>query len=167
MRTVALVDLLRKTLIRHGHIMPTSIQSGSECTTLNQGEYLVSLLSHDESLLNFLSDAVHEDYFLHMVSDGNEKDGLRLAAMYGVDFSLWADAVKFTWINIGTVATLEFIRGATFQKWSLQALAIRHRFVDDQVLLAQKKLRASGVKYRQFSEFFADTDVTKVAYVLR
>jgi hypothetical protein len=166
MRTEASVDLLRKTLIRHGHVLPT-VHQDSKCIILNQGEYLVSLLSHDGSLLQLLNDMDYLQYdsYWNTMVHGDAEEGYLFNGHYRVDFDLWVDTVKFVWILHGVTAALELIKGPGFDGWSSQSLARRHRYVDDLVLLAQKKLRQSGARYSEMAEFFADAEAAKATSV--
>jgi hypothetical protein len=161
MRTEASVDLLRKTLTRQGHIFPTKAQRDSECIILNQGEYLVSLMSHDESLLDLLEAACEPNSAITLMSSGNREEGLRFTGTIGRDLDLWVDTVKFVWLLHGAHAALDLIQTQGLYTWTANSLAQRHRYVDDLVLIAQKKLRESGAKYSDMAEFFADAEAAK------
>jgi hypothetical protein len=169
MSTEASVDVLRRTLIRHGHILPTSTQRDSKSTFLNQGEFLVSLLSNDESLLDFL-DRVHFLRSCNFRSDtcsleGSKEEGFIIRGDVGVDFDLWVDTVKFVWLMHGTSESLNLIEETGFTEWTQHPLKQRHRYVDTLVLLAQKRLRCAGMKYSDMAEFFADAESAKARSV--
>lgn len=158
MNTEVFVDLLRKTLTDRGHILPTSAHRDSECIILNQGEYLVSLLSHDQSLAYFL-DQTGDPGFQGLMFDWRKVKPERrqeVPFFWLTDFDLWVDAVKFTWLVHGTSTVLDFIKNTGFSKWSGYTSKRRARYVDDLVLIAQKKLRQTGTSFREMAEFFAD-----------
>jgi len=166
MSTEALVDTLRKTLIRHGHIIPTNTQRDSKLVTLNQGEYLVSLLSHDESLLICLN-ALENCDFTHetlksLRREGSAEQGYLLAGNFGENFDLYVDVVKFVWLLHGTSTALELIKSSGFTEWTQHPLTQRSKYVDSLVLIAQKKLRQAGMKFSDMAEFFADARSVKV-----
>jgi hypothetical protein len=156
MRTEALVDVLRKTLIRHRHILPTSTQRDSRCRILNQGEYLVSLLSNDESLLIYLRLACNSVLGRGEWGYGNEEEGVTFTGSLRDNFDLWVDCVKFVWLLHGASEALNLIRESGFAEWSHIPKSQRHKYVDTLVLLAQKRFRNVGLKFTDYAEFFAD-----------
>jgi hypothetical protein len=81
--------------------------------------------------------------------------------MIGRDFDLWVDVIKFVWLVHGVSGALDFVRGSGLHTWSRHSLAVRLRYVDDLVLLAQKKLRSTGTKFSEMAEFFADAETAK------
>lgn len=174
MRTEASVDLLRTMLADRGHILPTVTHRESACRILNHGEYLVSLMSHDDQLMEFLNSVVTKDgYFCgHLVATRinrvNIADGATSVSWmmyeepFGRDIDLWVDTVKFVWVTHGVVDALELIKGAGLFTWSNnKSVARRFKYIDGLVLAAQKKLRLSGLKHREMADFFADIHVSK------
>jgi len=163
MSNLATVDTLRRTLIRRGHIFPTRDQQDSKCLLLNHGEYLVSLLSHDEELVDFLN-ASGGDFWSYEETHGMKREDGSHASDLGQDFDLWVDAVKFVWLLHGVSEALEMIKsGGGLYGWTNKnTLDQRMKYVDHLVTIAQKRLRLTGVKYSDMAEFFADAVSTKV-----
>jgi hypothetical protein len=173
MRTEASVDLLRTALITRGHILPTRAQQDSECRILNHGEYLVSLLSHDDQLMDFLSSIIeNEGRFsgirvsstikkVDMLTGSESVSYLVYENPYGRNIDLFVDAVKFVWLVHGFTAAMDFILGGGLYAWSNNSESARVKYIDGLVLLAQKKFRQVGVKYSEMAEFFADARASK------
>jgi hypothetical protein len=174
MRTEASVDLLRTTLITRGHILPTRTQRDSDCRILNHGEYLVSLLSQDDQLMDFLFGVIEgEGRFsgirvsstLQKVDpfDGSESVSYMIYDIpFGRNIDLYVDTVKFVWLAHGFTAAFDFIKAAGLYEWSNNnSEAARVKYIDGLVLLTQKKLRQYGTKYSDMAEFFADARASK------
>lgn len=156
MKTEAFVDLLRKTLTVNGHVRAMH-HPDSDCRILNQGEYLVSLLAHDESLQHFLLEHLKNSSFRsYMRVKGSEEEGYLFAGLLEDEFGNYVDIVRFVWLLHGATAALHFIKEGGFVSWSSKPYSDRDRYLDSLVFIAQKRLRSSGLKYSDFAEFFAD-----------
>jgi hypothetical protein len=156
MKTEASVDLLRSMLVGRGHILP-SRQTDSKCIILNQGEYLVSLLSHDQHLLEFIS--YSDESLLWAESFGEDflRDVARtMVGHYDFGIDSYVDTIKFSWIVVGVTKTLDFIKEKGYRWWSGLSLRQRDDCLDDMVLMAQRQLRHAGCTYRQMAEFFSE-----------
>lgn len=162
METVALIDLLRKTLVRHGHIVPTSSQDDCGPRVLNQGEFLVSILSHDEQTLDFLDDVAYNSGRSNWLgAQGDCESGYLIGGSVGRDLDLYVEVVKFVWLTRGVTCALDFVKNTGLRKWSKHSETVRTRYVDNLVLMAQRDLRLSGVKYSDMAELFQDIELAK------
>jgi hypothetical protein len=149
MDTQSFVDQLRKTLTDRGHILPT-LHQRQDCMLLNQGEYLVSILSHDRTLIPFLS--ISSDG-----SDGVNSLAGRYRSVMASDFDCYVDLVKFVWLNEGVTAVLDLVKFVGFFQWTRMTSSLtRQHLADEAASIAEKTLRLSGTKFREMAEFFAD-----------
>lgn len=151
METKRIVDLLRMTLIARGHVKSTNYDSRKEGTcVLTNGEYLVSLMSHDRSLDHFLL-----QYEGNLLCDIEPSDHfLRVRA---TDFDSYVDLVKFIWLEEGVQAAIDYTSHVGFSHWvNCTSRLSREQMVDDAVSRAYSKLRSAGVKHREAAEFFSD-----------
>jgi hypothetical protein len=160
MRTEATVDLLRKTLICHGHTLPHSFSlKDGAIFRFNHGEYLVSLLSHDESLLDDLHSmamGTFDNKYPIVYRAGPKGEGFLLLGDYGDDFNNYVDVVKFMWLTTGVQNTLWFIQNLGLRGWSHVPRSHRDLKLENLVLTAQKDLRRQGVQFSEMAEFFSD-----------
>lgn len=165
MSTEVSIDLLRKTLVRHGHIVPTCDQLDQGPRVLNQGEYLVSIMSHDEQILSLLYGLESADIGVGgLYVSGDRNRGYLIGGILGADFDLWVETVKFVWLTRGVNAAINFVRNVGLYGWSNHSVATRHRYIDDLVLMAQKSLRRGGVKFSDMAELFQDIDLAKAKF---
>lgn len=159
MDTEAYVDLLRKTLVINGVIRPNTADQARGPKVLQHGEWLVSLLSNDDHLRDFLTRTICDPYFgKRMIEDGDSDTGylLNFKDVAVQKLMIYIEFVKFYWLNFGTSATLRFVKRFGLYEWGLQDNVDLEGQVDDLVSAAQDKLRCAGVKYRDMAEFFAD-----------
>lgn len=145
MEPTAIVDLLRKTLIRQGHIVPTASQRDSACIILNQGEYLVSILSQDDQTMDFIS-SIDEagEYSGFPCASGSRESGWSLYGTLGKDFDYFVDVLKFVWLIHGASAAVNFSRNVGLHGWSTHSSKARESYVDQLVTIAQQRLRQTG-----------------------
>lgn len=159
MEPTAIVDLLRKTLLRHGHIVPTKSQLEQKCLLLNQGEYLVSILSQDEEVMDFIRQAGEGNLIPLSHDDDVQNRGLPLKGVVSRDFNLYVDVVKFVWLLHGATAAIQYCRNVGLYRWSRRPIEARHKHVDGLVLIGQRRLRKAGVKHSDYAQFFQDAGV--------
>jgi hypothetical protein len=141
------IDLLRTILVNRKHILPKRRSEGQDCILLNHGEFLLSLMSHDDSLSGYLqSQEGISDPGLSLYNDLEHKD-----------FDLWVDVIKFVWLGNGVTAALDLIKGHGYFAYTFRLKqSVRERYVDELALIVHRKLRESGTKYRELATFFAD-----------
>lgn len=159
MNTEAYVDLLRKTLVRNGFILQNTASQAAGPKILQHGEWLVSLMSHDAQLRDYLIATCNsEDFARSMGLEGDIDTGYLFSGWWKESVTLWVDAVRFTWLVHGAAFTLNFVKSNGLYLWSFQELRDRQSYVDDLVVIAQKRLRQSGMKYSEMAEFFASPE---------
>lgn len=161
MDTQAYVDLLRKTLVINGAIRPNTPEQAKGPKVLQHGEWLVSLLSNDDHVRDFLTRTLRDPYFGKRMVEGGDSDTgylLNFKDTAVQKLMLYIEFVKFYWLNYGTTATLGFVKLFGMYEWGLRDNGDLESQVDDLVSSAQDKLRYAGVKYRDMAEFFADPE---------
>jgi hypothetical protein len=159
------IDLLRNTLADRGHVRYAGarIDQGPIPRILQHGEFLVSLLGHDKQLIGFLNELMDGDFLPFQRVARNFIGGYyaRLSSTVGHDFDQWVETVKFHWLINGVAETINFVSCQGFIGWCQKSVTTRERFLDSMTLMAQRRLRDLGVKYRDFAEFFADAASAK------
>lgn len=172
------VDLLRKTLVVNGLILPVTPDQLKGPKTFQHGEWLVSLLSTDDQLNDFLTRTCADPAFrrrmrgfLHggrrvgyrFTPEGNRFSSLwsskgKCSDFCGRSFLIYVETIKFMWLLHGTVHTLSFIKRFGLYEWSLRDAVDRDAYLDDLITISERKLRNIGVKYSEMAEFFADSE---------
>jgi hypothetical protein len=141
-------------------------------------EYLVSFLSHDEYLCDILQAALYRrsaeiesfgcvaERFIDVVDGWDAKSEpivyFHFSEQFQPTFTSYVDVIKFRWLLHGFADTLEYIKRKGFYAWSQKETKQLEKYVDELVLIAQKRLRRTETKFSDMAEFFRDRDATKV-----
>lgn len=152
METNVRIDLLRMALLHRGHINPRSLDDAGEDLYDVYGrtckeEYLIGLLSHDESLERFL--VSYQDTLKGVVNT--------IASFEAIDFDAYVECVRLVWLESGVSAVLDFIRNVGFVTYChIDSRHRREAINDNMVSIVYGKLKSSGLKHRDLAEFFSD-----------
>lgn len=159
MMTEANVAALRNLLVDYGRIERWSkAQTDMPGRYIDTGEWLVSLLSHDQTLLEaaVYRESLIEAESAHLCDRGESVDE------YDSDhrqlICIYIDTVKFLWLNLGVSTTLEFIKSGGLRHRLSSGLVsgeAAEKYLDSLVVIVMRKLRAAGVKHRDYARFFA------------
>lgn len=176
METEAFVDLLRNTLVRHGHIVPAKHQSKAESflgsykelpKLLQQGEYLVSVMSRDTTLFilfALLEGFDHCDRVNAGVHEYSTDEGISFAGEMGESFDQYVNLIKMVYLASGAQAAGILTSNYGFANFRDLSLSSREHWVDLMVSKVYTDLRASGATHRELSEFFQDNELAKACY---
>lgn len=155
MLTEAHVAALRGMLFDYGLIKTHTERLSDRGILLSEGEWLVSLLSHSQSLCQRALDRenlfkVPED--LRILRRGWTVE--EFDETLKEDIVEFVDTIRFLWLNYGLKNCLDFIDQFSFSRWLLWKKADRGQHLDSLVTIGDKKMRRSGLKYREYATFF-------------
>lgn len=178
MRTKESVAVLRMTLAASGFIKTELFHKPLGCVVkaLLEGEWLVSLLSHDAALMDILQSEIERCEEVLRGRKNRSKNQAGSLFVQAIDlvkgifsepffnftegywastFTDYVNCVRFIYIMHGTTETLNFVKNVGFAKWCSMPISQCEKFLDGLVLSAEKTLRKSGLKYRDFASFLA------------
>jgi hypothetical protein len=156
MITEAHVAALRGMLVDFDLVKNRPERRWETCFILSEAEWLVSLLSHSQSLclvaerrenLFKVPEALRELRREWTIEEYDE--------VIREDVVNFVDIIRFMWLNHGVKFTLDFVKGVDFSVWCQMALDARANYLNGLVVIAERKLSIAGVKHRDRANFFS------------